>query len=45
MHTVDKNCIHRAERASEALVRALIWGGLAVCVVGSALYDLWMIHW
>jgi hypothetical protein len=40
-----KNYAHRAERASEAVARVLIWSGLVVCVVGSALYDLWMIHW
>jgi hypothetical protein len=45
MGVADKNCVHRAERASEALARALIWGGLAVCVLGSAIYDLWMIRW
>jgi hypothetical protein len=45
MTLADKNCVQRAERASEALVRSLIWGGLALCVVGSAIYDLWMIHW
>jgi len=45
MTLTDKNCVQRAERASEALVRSLIWGGLALCVVGSAVYDLWMIRW
>ena len=47
MNLAEKSCVqvHRAERASEAVARVLIWGGLAVCVVGSAVYDLWMIHW
>jgi hypothetical protein len=45
MSIADKDCVHRAERASEALARGLIWGGLAVCVVGSAIYDIWMISW
>jgi hypothetical protein len=45
MGKVNRDCIQRAEHASEALARALIWGGLAVCVVGSAVYDIWMFHW
>jgi hypothetical protein len=45
MSIAHKDCVHRAERASEAFARALIWGGLAVCVVGSAIYDIWMITW
>jgi hypothetical protein len=44
MHLVDKNSVHRAERAGEAVMRALIWGGLALCVIGATLYDLGMLH-
>jgi hypothetical protein len=44
--TIGKHCVvHRAERASEAVARVLIWSGLALCVVGSAIYDVWTIHW
>jgi hypothetical protein len=45
MGVAGKNYVHRAERASEAVARVLIWSGLVICVVGSALYDLWMVHW
>ena len=44
MHVIDKNQIHRSERASEAVARALIWSGLAVCVIGATLYDLGLLH-
>ena len=44
MHVIDKDHLHRAERASEAAVRALIWVGLSVCVIGATLFDLGLIH-
>lgn len=43
MHVIDKDYLHHAERASEAVVRALIWGGLAICVLGATLFDLGVI--
>jgi hypothetical protein len=45
MTVTGKNYVHRAERAGVAVARALIWSGLVICIVGSALYDLWIIHW
>ena len=30
---------------AQAVVRALIWAGLAVCVIGATLYDLGLLHW
>ncbi len=44
MHLIDKDHIHRAERASEAVARAIIWSGLAACVIVATLYDLGMLH-
>ena len=31
--------------APNGVARALIWSRLVICIVGSALYDLWTIHW
>ena len=44
MRTAD-HYVQRAERAGEAVARILVWGGLAVCVLGSVAYDLWSFHW
>jgi hypothetical protein len=44
MHLVDKDSVHRAERVSEGVLSALIWGGLAVCVIAATLFDLGVIH-
>jgi len=44
MHLVDKHSVQRAERASEAVLNTLIWGGLAVCVIVATLFDLGVIH-
>ncbi|MBV8510997.1 MAG: hypothetical protein JOZ94_30095 [Xanthobacteraceae bacterium] len=44
MHVVDKDHLHRAERASETLLNVLIWGGLALCVVVATLFDLGLVH-
>jgi hypothetical protein len=38
-----KNYVHRAERAGEAVARVDL-GRLVICGIGSALYDLWTIH-
>jgi len=45
MSVAGRSYVQRSERASGAVARGLIWTGLIVCVLGSALYDLWMIHW
>ena len=45
MSVAGKSYVQRSERASGAVARGLIWTGLIACVLGSALYDLWMIHW
>ena len=45
MSVAGKSYVQRSERASGAVARGLIWAGLIACVLGSALYDLWMIHW
>jgi hypothetical protein len=42
---IADNYVHRAERAGEAVARFLVWGGLAVCVLGSVAYDIWTIQW
>jgi hypothetical protein len=44
MHLVDKQSVQRAERVSEAVLSALIWGGLAACVIVATLFDLGVIH-
>jgi hypothetical protein len=44
MHVIGKDHLHRAERVSEAMVSALIWGGLALCVIVATLFDLGVIH-
>ena len=44
MHLVDKHSVQRAERVSEAVLNALIWGGLAVCVIVATLFDLGLVH-
>lgn len=44
MHLVDKQSVQRAERVSEVVLSALIWGGLAACVIVATLFDLGVIH-
>ena len=44
MHIVDKDSVQRAERVSEAVLNALIWGGLAACVIVATLFDLGVIR-
>ena len=45
MHLADRNSVQRAERVSEVVMRALIWGGLALCVIAATLFDLGILHW
>jgi hypothetical protein len=44
MHLADRNSVQRAERASGVVMRALVWGGLALCVIAATLFDLGIIH-
>ena len=36
-HLVDK---HLMQRANTALMLAILWGGLAACVIGAMVYDI-----
>jgi hypothetical protein len=36
-HLLDR---HLLERANTAVMLAVLWGGLAVCVIGATIYDI-----
>jgi hypothetical protein len=39
-HLVDKNVV---ERANTVLLLGILWGGLAICVLGALAYDV--VYW
>jgi hypothetical protein len=39
-HLVDKNVV---ERANTVLLLGILWGGLAICVLGAPAYDV--VYW
>jgi hypothetical protein len=43
-HLVDKNFV---ERANTVLLLGILWGGLAICVLGALAYDVvyWLDDW
>jgi hypothetical protein len=43
-HLVDKNVV---ERANTVLLLGILWGGLAICVLGALAYDVvyWLDDW
>ena len=43
-HLVDR---HFVERANTMLLLGILWGGLAVCVIGALAYDIayWLEGW
>ena len=43
-HLVDRECV---ERANTVLLLGILWGGLAVCVIGALAYDIgyWLQAW
>jgi hypothetical protein len=36
-HLLDR---HSLERANTAVMLGVLWGGLAVCVIGATIYDI-----
>ncbi|HEY4775030.1 MAG TPA: hypothetical protein VIH40_09435 [Xanthobacteraceae bacterium] len=44
---VHRRCVERAARANGALARTLVWSGLGISVIASAIYDVghWVAAW